>query len=49
MNLAEQIQAQIAFNKALFYGDELVLNDNIIIPYFSMSSDQYKHLLNIAM
>lgn len=28
---------------------ELALNDNIIIPYFNMPSDQYKYLLNIAI
>lgn len=28
---------------------ELILNDDIIVPYFSMPLDQYKHFLNIAM
>jgi endogenous inhibitor of DNA gyrase (YacG/DUF329 family) len=28
---------------------ELVLNNNIVTPYFSMPSDKYKHLLNVAM
>lgn len=37
-----------SFNYSVVNG-KLILNDNIVTPYFSMSVDQYKHLLNIAM
>ena len=37
-----------SFNYSII-NNELVLNEDIIVPYFSMSSDQYKCLLNIAM
>lgn len=37
-----------SFNYSIV-NDELILNDNIVIPYFNMPLDQYKHLLNIAV